>query len=305
VIERASASVVRVALESGRPRGDAPRWHLLRRVASREAGAGVALGHDLVLTHASLAMYDEPRYTVTTRSGRRCAAHLIHLDLARELAVLRAEGLDAPAAETGSSQALRAGHLVLALGDPFGMAVDAQPTATLGVLEGRGRVDAIESRYTGDVLLTDAPINPGSEGGALLDLEGRLVGVLAPLALDRRLEGAARPGEEPDLTGYAIPVEAALATLRVAVRPPREAGFVGRTDEGGVAVVRVEARGVAQAAGLRVGDLVVAAGAQGVRTTEELRAALRDVGEGAPATLELTVERAGARLALELRWEAP
>lgn len=301
LIERASASVVRVTLESGRPRGDAPRWHLLRRVASRDAGAGVALGQGLVLTHASLALYDDPRYTVTAISGRRYPARLIHLDLERELAVLRAEGLEAPAATTGSSAALETGHLVVALGDPFGMAVDAQPTATFGVLEGRVHLNAAEARYRGEVLVTDAPLNPGSEGGALLDLEGRLVGVLAPLALDRRLEGQTRLGEEPDLLGYAIPVEAALATLQAALRPARPAGFVGRPGPSGLEVVRVEPGSAAAAAGLRPGDLVIAAAGQPLASSEELRDALR----AAEDSLTLTVERDGAAQEVVLRWEGP
>ncbi len=299
VIDRASASVVRVSLEGGRPRGDAPRWHLLRRVASRDAGAGVALGEGLVLTHASLALFVDPTYTVTDRSGRRHPARVIHVDRARELAVLRADTLRAPAATPGSSEGLLPGHLVVALGDPFGMAVDAQPTATLGVIEGRARLQAAESTFAGEVLLTDAAINPGSEGGALIDVEGRLVGVLGPLVLDRRLEHGL-PGQEPHLTGYAVPVEAATAALRAALRPPRQAGFVAKSGRSGVEVVRVEPDGPAAAAGLQPGDVIRAAGGEAVATTADLRTALH----ASETQLTLKVERSGQRREVVLRWEA-
>ena len=292
MLAEAGASVVQVEVEGDRPRGDAPRWRWFRQVAGRRAGAGVVVDERWVVTHASLAAYDPPRFTITTSEGVQVVARLVRLDQPREVALLEAEErLGAVPARLGSSRGVHVGQVVAAVGDPFGTARDAQAAATWGVIEGVVALDARESSFAGPVLLTDAALNPGSEGGALLDLHGRVVGLLAPLVRD------ARTG---DLTGYALPVEACRAVIEAAARPRSPLGIQGRVEAGvGVLVVTVEPGGAAAAAGLRAGDLIVAADGAPVRSGEDLRAAVAASGE------ELAVEyvRGSARRTVRLRWE--
>lgn len=288
LVARVAPSVVRIELTPGRTRGDLPRRHLLRPVPGRDGGSGLVVGRDLVVTHAALADAAAPAFTVTTARGQRVAATLLHLDARREVAVLRAaEPLQAPALELAPAWP-RTGELVVALGDPFGTARDAAPTVTFGVVEGRARLDAPEAAFQGEVLLTSAAINPGSEGGALVDLAGRVVGLLAPLARDRR-SGA--------LHGHALPAEAVLAALAAAREGGPRLGLAARPapDGGGLLVERVVAGGAAERAGVRPGDRLVRAGEVVLDTTDALRAAL-----AAGGALRLVLVREGAEVTLEL-----
>lgn len=297
-VARARTSVVRVEVVSGNRRGDLPRWRFHRKVAHRVRASGVVVGKDLLLTHGVLALYHQPTYVVTTPRGTRFQARLLHLDGARELAVLKTKrALDAPPAGTARSARLRVGNLVIAVADPFGMAKDGLATATLGILEGRTRLRAPETAYPGQVLLTDASINPGSEGGALVDLDGALVGILAPLVQDQRLARPAFALAPGGLSGYAIPVEAALGVLRDATAPRVSLGFTGRAGARGLEVVRVRQGGRAAKAGLRPGDVIRSAGGKQVRTGADLK---RAVARSGRKPLSLRVERSGRTRAVEL-----
>ncbi len=295
-VAKAAPSVVRIELPESRARALLPRRALFREVAARESGAGVIVGPDLILTHAAVVAFDAPSFTVTTVTGQRVQATVSRLDADDEVAVLRAgQPLAAPAIVPGASGPLRAGNLVLALGDPFGTARDAAAAASLGVVEGRARLEAAEVTFAGEVLLTSARINPGCEGGPLVDLDGRLLGLVAPLARDRRT-GA--------LVGHALPIEAVWSHVEGARRGPRgRLGLVGRApraDEGGAGIVveRVTAGGPAAAAGARVGDRLLRLGDRAVASTEELRRALaaRAAGERVP----LVVRRGDAELPLQV-----
>ncbi|MGE0706886.1 MAG: S1C family serine protease [Planctomycetota bacterium] len=293
-IDAAAPSVVGVKLRSGKPLEAAVRWRLFRQVTDRRAGAGVITGPRQVLVHDVQARYADAVYELTLASGRVVRATLERRVPNLELALLRAdEDLGAPPLRFGRSTDLRAGELVLALGDPFEAAHDGQLSATCGTCEGRARLDAREVAFEGEVLLTSAAVNPGSEGGALIDLEGRLVGLIAPLAADRRLEPPSpRPGAGVQgLLGYAIPVEVCRRALAGARRP--DLGFLARGATDGVRVERVEPQGRAARAGMRAGDVIVAAGGKRLRTTAELHLALEQEGPW-----KLTVLRGGQRVEL-------
>lgn len=292
-VAKAAPSVVRIELPETRARGLLPRRALFREVAARESGAGVVVGPDLVLTHAAVVAFDAPSFTVTTVTGQRVQATVARLDADDEVAVLRAGApLDAPLVVPGRSAPLRAGNLVLALGDPFGTARDAAAAASLGVVEGRTRLDAAEATFAGEVLLTSARINPGCEGGPLVDLDGRLLGLVAPLARDRRT-GA--------LVGHALPIEAVWPHVEGARRGPRgKLGLVGRSGAGageGVMIERLAPNGPAAAAGARVGDRLRRLADRDVGTNEELRRALAARAAGEKVALRL--RRGDAELVVE------
>jgi len=296
VAERARAGLVRVRLVRGAPRGDAVRRELFRRVPDRRAGTGILVGERRVLVHAALTAYTEPEFEVTDSSGRTRRARLIRESRDAELALLEATGpLAGKPLEWRRTHGLRTGELVLAVGDPFGLARGGALSATFGVVEGRTRLDVRESAFAGEVLLTSAALNPGSEGGALLDLEGRLLGLLAPLAQDRRLEAPTRASKSATaLTAYALPAEACQRTLSGWSRP--KLGFQAREVEGRVTIVRVGLGTPAARAGLEKGDVLAKVGGRAIQSTTQLRLALAGAG---PHSLEVT--RGEETLSLELK----
>jgi S1-C subfamily serine protease len=154
----------------------------------RGVGAGIVLRKDgLIVTHQqNVANVDEP--IVVLNDGRRFKATVLGSDNDTEIAVVRIEGRDLPTLKFADSSRVRPGTWVLALGNPFGLAreVEDDLSANLGVITAYSQVPAKEGfRYRGLVFLTDAQINPGSYGGALVDLNGNLVALNGRVIISR------------------------------------------------------------------------------------------------------------------------
>lgn len=164
-------------------------------------GSGVICAPDgYVLTNGHV-VGGAQEIQVTLADGRQVEATLCALDRERDLALIRLDEGNLPAAEFGDSGNLEAGQWVAAFGNPFGTASQsAQPSVTIGVISalqrnlrvGRGRV------YR-DLIQTDAAINSGNNGGPLADLSGRVIG-LNTLVLT---SSGASTG-----VGFAIPIDA-------------------------------------------------------------------------------------------------
>src|SRR4051795_11793832 len=193
--------------------------------------------------------------------GRDERFAVVGADPLSDLAVLRVEGRDLRAATLGDADALQVGQLVVAIGNPHGYA----GSVTAGVVSALGRsLPTRGSRRAGlveNVIQTDAALNPGNSGGALVDGGGQVVGVNTAVA------GVG--------LGLAVPVnEATRAILGALIRdgrvrraylgiaggarpvPPRVAATVGRRQA--IEVVEVVAGSPAERAGLRPEDLIVA-----------------------------------------------
>jgi S1-C subfamily serine protease len=163
VIDRVMPAVVRVY---GR-----------RSSAFRGVGAGVILSADgVIVTHiGNVVGVEEPM--VLLSDGRRLPATVVGTDSETELAVLRVSAAGLPTLRFADSAKVRPGQWVLAIGNPFDVAreADEELSANLGVITAYSQVRAAGFKYQGFVFLTDAQINPGSYGGALVDLNGLLV----------------------------------------------------------------------------------------------------------------------------------
>jgi serine protease Do len=261
-------------------------------------GSGVIIDPaGLVLTNHHVIARAE-RVEVRLADDREFTAEVVGTDPETDIAVLRLQGVEEPlpAAPLGRSDALRVGDYVIAIGNPFGLAL----TVTAGIISATARV--IGAGPFDDFLQTDAAINPGNSGGPLFDLEGRVVGINTAIVA---------PGEG---IGFAVPIDLVRALLPQLVDEgrvvrgylgvviqnltPQIAGDLDLPVERGAMVVRVERGGPADRAGLRDGDVIVAAGEDPVDSAAGLSRHVAALPPG--ETVRLTVLRDGRRQRVEV-----
>jgi serine protease Do len=231
--------------------------------------------------------------------GRELSFEVVGRDDLSELAVLRAEGDDLAPAELGDAESLRVGQLVVAIGNPHGFA----GSVTAGVVSALGRSLPTpgRGRMIDNVIQTDAALNPGNSGGALVDGRGRVVGVNTAVAgiglglavpintTTRRVIGALMT--EGRVRRAYLGVGGGTRPL-----PPRTARSLGRRTC--VEIVEVAPGSPAEAAGLRAEDLVVAVGSEPVETVTDLQRLMVADLIGSPVILSLI--RQGRPLEVEL-----
>ncbi|MDH2444654.1 trypsin-like peptidase domain-containing protein [Amnibacterium sp. CER49] len=261
---------------------------------ARGAGAGSASvldgdGHLLTSAHV-VAGADSAEAAFP--DGRTVRARVVGRDPLSDLAVLRADGDVPPPVPLGDAAALKVGQLVVALGNPLGLA----GSVTAGIVSALGRsLPTASGRVVDEVIQTDAALNPGNSGGVLADSRGRMVGVNTALA------GIG--------VGLAVPINAttrgildALGTNGRVRRawlgivgaevplPPQLQQRVGSPT--GLRVADVAPGSPAAVAGLRRGDVLVALDGRAVVTTTAVqRLMLEDAIDRA---IEITVARNGA-----------
>jgi serine protease Do len=259
-------------------------------------GSGVVITPDgFMLTSAHVVEgASRPRIRASFTDGREVEARLVGADALSDLAVLRADGEPLEPAELGDAAALRVGQLVVAIGNPHGFA----GSVTAGVVSALGRSLPTRSgramRVVDNVIQTDAALNPGNSGGALVDGRGRVVGINTAVA------GVG--------LGLAVPINATTRQIVSALMregrvrrawlgiaggarplPPRVAATLGR--ERAVEVVEVVEGSPAARAGIHAEDLIVAVDGAPVRGVDDLQRLL--TAEHIGRACELTVVREG------------
>jgi S1-C subfamily serine protease len=148
--------------------------HAVGRDGRGGTGSGVLFAPDGYLLTNSHVVGGAAEVSAGLTDGRRFAAEIIGDDPATDLAVVRLSGTGLPHAAFGSSARLRVGQLVVAIGNPLGF----QATVTAGIVSALGRtLRSPAGRLIDSVIQTDAPLNPGNSGGALVDGQGRVVGI--------------------------------------------------------------------------------------------------------------------------------
>ncbi|MEP6599011.1 MAG: trypsin-like peptidase domain-containing protein [Actinomycetota bacterium] len=224
--------------------------------------------------------------------GSEVGADVIGRDPLSDLAILRARGPVPTPVTLGDAAALRVGQLVVALGNPLGLA----GSVTAGIVSALGRsLPTRAGRVVDEVIQTDAALNPGNSGGALADSSGRVVGVNTAVA------GVG--------VGLAVPINSTTRTIITTLMtdgrvrrawlglagaelplPPPLADKLGR--RAGLRVAQIVPGSPAEHAGLRVGDVLVAVGPEPIATATTLQ---RLMVEGAIGRrVEITVWRNGA-----------
>lgn len=237
--------------------------------------------------------------------GRIYPARVVGRDPTGDIALLRLRGRSSfPFVTLGDSDRLRPGQWVIAMGNPFNLSTDFQPTVTLGIVSGlnrylRGRGDNTLI-YT-DAIQIDAPINPGNSGGPLFNSAGELVGI------NGRIAGRPTRGRVNVGAGFAISINQIkrfLPMLRAGhdVYHARLGVRVAEREEGapGLRVVEVLPDSAAQLAGIQPGDIILRFNGQAVHSRHHLLNMIGVLPAGTGA--RLTIERAGKvrELAVEL-----
>ncbi len=270
-------------------------------LAPRASGSGVVFdeeGHVVTNDHVVAAGSD---YEVVLADGRVYPASLVGADEATDLAVLVVEAGGLQPVSVGETDTLEVGDAAIAVGSPLGL--EGGPSLTVGVVSAFGReVQTGVNSVLYGMVQTDAPITQGSSGGALVDGEGRLIGITTAVGVsDVGIEGI----------GFATPIEivrrvvSELIADGAATQPflgiTGSTGF-GDTEDGGrrptgVDVNEVESGSAASAAGIEPGDVITALDDQPVDTMDELIALLRRYRSG--DSVELRVMRGETTVVLE------
>ena len=283
-----STTVIRVA-EAVAPSVAAVTVRSARGTGAGSATVISAAGHLLTSAHV---VEGAEGVALAFADGSEARARVIGRDPLSDLAVLRADDPTPPPVPFGDASRLRVGQLVVALGNPHGLA----GSVTAGIVSALGRsLPTRAGRVVDEVVQTDAALNPGSSGGALADGAGRLVGVntaVAGVGLGLAVPITATTREIVDAlirSGRVRRAWLGIAGARVRLRP-EVAAAVGSPN--GVQVASVVSGSPAASAGARQGDVVVSLDGVAVTTVGDITRAMVERAIG--RRMEMTVWRNGA-----------
>jgi serine protease DegS len=262
-------------------------WPRYRRRVEQSLGSGVIVdpSGQIVTNHHVVA--DADQIQVQLADGRVAEAKVVGRDPDTDLALLRIDLPDLPSIRLGRSDALAVGDIVLAIGNPIGLS----QTVTQGIVSATGRAQLGLATYE-NFIQTDAPINVGNSGGALINSRGELVGInTAVIAKTLGVEGI----------GFAIPVNLVRGVINeINTRGRVVRGWIGiatdTVDEArakslglpaaGVVIVRMTSNSPAQRAGLRPGDLILSIDGKAPKDAREVLLRIADTTPGEPLKIE-------------------
>ncbi len=239
-------------------------------------GSGVIIDSNGYIVTNNHVIDGASRVQVDLKDGRSYQGEVVGVDPATDVALIRVNAPNLPAAGLGDSEELKVGQIVLAIGNALGL--QGAPTVSMGVISALKRpLPGVDSIFEG-LIQTDAAINPGNSGGPLADLNGNIVGIntmMIPYA-----QGV----------GFAIPVNTVkeitqqLFTKGRVIRPwlgitgvdlnPALVRRYNLPAQSGVLVVEVTPNSPSEAAGLQSGDIITGIGIQDVSKMKDLLLAL-------------------------------
>lgn len=258
-------------------------------------GSGVVITPDgYVLTNEHVVSGAQ-KVSVELTDGRSFEAKIVGTDKPTDLAVLKIDASGLPTLPLGNSDSARVGDVVFAVGNPLGIG----QSVTMGIVSAKGRASGLggEEAFE-DFIQTDAPINQGNSGGALVNTRGELIGInsqiLSPVGYNIGI-------------GFAIPVNMARNVMDQLVKTgtvrrgmlgvtvqtvsPDIARTLGMDKPAGSIVSDVQEDSPAARAGLREGDVILALNGKPVDSSNDLRNHIAPLGPD--ATVTLTVLRDG------------
>lgn len=236
-------------------------------------GSGVIVSPDGYIVTNNHVVADAVDVEVILADRRQYKGKVVATDPKTDVAVVKINATNLPTVPWADSSTLAVGEFVLAIGNPLGLS----RTVTFGIVSAVGRADVGVADFE-DFIQTDAPINPGNSGGALVNVNGELVGINTAIA---------SPTGGSVGVGFAIPSNMARAAMQSLIKTGRVVrGFLGAStqdvtpslgkifrlpDVKGAIVTDLQAKGSAERAGLKRGDVVVRFDGRDVMDSGQLR----------------------------------
>jgi serine protease Do len=283
--------------------GQMPRRNL-EMPRQQGIGSGVVVTKDGYILTNNHVVDGADEVKVTLQDGREYTAKVIGRDPKSDVAVIKVSADDLPVVPMANSDKVEVGDVVLAVGNPFGLG----QTVTTGIVSATGRGGTIGLDYE-DFIQTDAAINPGNSGGALVDAEGRLIGINTAIF--------SRSGGNQGI-GFAIPANLARDVMESLITDGHVTrGYVGvyiqdvtpalakqfklKDNNQGALVGDVTSRSPAEKAGIKSGDIILDFNGKKVSDSRHLKLEVARVkpGENVPVkvlrdgstkTLQVTVK---------------
>jgi len=285
-----------------------PRQNMVQGMVT---GSGVIISNDGYIVTNNHVIEDAGKIEVTLSDRRTYTAKLIGKDPETDLAVLKIDATNLPFLEYGNSDETQVGQWVLAVGNPYNLT----STVTAGIISAKGRnIDILPNDPNKNMypiesyLQTDAAVNPGNSGGALINTDGQLVGINSAIA-----------SNTGSYTGYsfAIPVNLVRkvvadllesgtvqrAFLGVTIRTVDEdiAKSAGLNTTNGIYVDAVTANGAAESAGIKEGDVITKVGEQSVNDVADLEEQIARLRPGDKVTITLNRDNKEMEIPVLLR----
>jgi S1-C subfamily serine protease len=273
------------------------------------AGSGFLITPDGFALTNNHVIQGQQRIKVTTEEGDTLSADVIGDDPSTDLALLRVASRELPHTELGDSEALVAGQLVIAVGNPFGF----RSTVSTGVVSALGRsMRSQEGRLIENIVQHTAPLNPGNSGGPLVDSRGRVVGVNTAIIAMAQGLGFAVPGNTARWVVGELMTHGHVRRLALGIRvmaadiPRWLSRDLDLLNDHAVAVVDVLSGSAAQQAGLIAGDLIVTAAGRVITGMDDLHRILSSIPAGStthPVILEVIRDQQLLELHVIPRWD--
>src|SRR5215831_20550131 len=268
--------------------GAVPRGGGNRTEVEQALGSGVIVRPDGHIVTNFHVVDGAEEIKVDLINRRTYSAKLIGTDQPSDLAVLKISASDLPVLQLGNSDQVRVGDVCLAVGNPLGVG----ETVTAGIISAKGRATGLSNGSFQDFLQTDAPINQGNSGGALVNTRGELIGINSQIIT---------PNGGNIGIGFAIPSNMAHSVmdqlvgkgkvqrgmLGIGIQPVTSdlASSLGLKDVRGVLVNSVTPGGPGEKAGLKTGDVIVRLNGKDVNDPNTLRNEIAAAAPGADVTL--------------------
>ena len=261
-------------------------------------GSGVIVSSDGYILTNFHVIDGADAIEVGLADGRKAAATLVGTDPETDLAVIRVKEANLPVMVLGDPEQARVGDVVLAIGNPFGVG----QTVTLGIISALGR-NNLHINHFENFIQTDAAINFGNSGGALVDTNGHLLGINS--AIYSQTGGSVG-------IGFAIPVSTAKTVLDAIVKhgqvvrgwigiesqdiTPEMADSFGLAKRSGAIIAGVVRGGPADRAGIQPGDILVAVAGKQVRDTSEMLKLIAQLEPGVKTSMTVVRQRREIKL---------
>ena len=277
----------------------------LSELQQSSLGSGVIISDDGYILTNDHVVEGADELMVTTADGKKHKAELVGKDPSSDIAVLKIDAKNLKAIDLGKSEDLRVGQWVMTIGSPYGL----EKSVATGIVSATSRSTVLQNEgglsYYNNMIQTDAAINPGNSGGALVDQEGKLIGINTMIT--------SKSGGYSGV-GFAIPVDYAMgiakdimsgekpshAQLGVTVVTVDKASAqqFNLSSTHGAYVNSVLEGSAAEKAGIEIGDIILKCNDKEINTASDLTLAVRSVNPG--DTVKIQLDRNGSEKTIDV-----